>query len=81
VDPPCVLLLYVRPCIVLNLKFANYYELSGLGAYIINVLMTTQVHYPMEAIHSVPFSDSKVQLLEAQVGYNPFLILWYMVSH
>ncbi|XP_030929491.1 uncharacterized protein LOC115955500 isoform X2 [Quercus lobata] len=25
-----------------------------------------EVHYPMEAIHSVPFSDSKVQLLEAQ---------------
>lgn len=26
-----------------------------------------QVHYPLEAIQSVPFSESKAQLLEAQV--------------
>lgn len=26
-----------------------------------------QVHYPLEAIQSVPFSESKLQLLEAQV--------------
>ncbi|XP_062156773.1 uncharacterized protein LOC133864450 isoform X2 [Alnus glutinosa] len=33
------------------------------------------VHYPMEAIQNVPFSDSKAQLLEAQVKYHLFLIL------
>jgi len=27
-----------------------------------------QVHYPVEAIPSIPFSDSKGQLLEAQVS-------------
>ena len=48
---------------------------------IINDLMTTQVHYPLEAIQSGPFSDSKAQLLEAQVGYHLFLILLYVVSH
>lgn len=42
--------------------------------------MTTQVHYPMEAIQNVPFSDSKVQLLEAQVGFRLFLSLWHAVS-
>ena len=29
-----------------------------------------QVHYPVEAIQNVPFADSKMQLLEAQVSIS-----------
>ena len=29
-----------------------------------------QVHYPSEAIQNVPFFESKLQLLEAQVSYH-----------
>lgn len=34
-----------------------------------------QVHYPVEAIPSIPFSDSKGQLLEAQVSSVHFILI------
>lgn len=33
-----------------------------------------QAHYPVEAIQSMPFSDSKAMLLEIQASFIYFLI-------
>lgn len=40
-----------------------------------------QVHYPVEAIPSIPFSDSKGQLLEAQVSSVYFILIDMYLSN
>ncbi|KAL7217839.1 hypothetical protein ACSBR2_011131 [Camellia fascicularis] len=55
--------------------------MTHLAKVIPNIWKLNEVHYPLQAIQSVPFSESKVQLLEAQKAELRCLLPRSLLDH